>query len=187
MTSSPSSQPQAPVPDPSHPSDRTSNQIADPVDLRDGRAVFPAVAAVLIRHPEQPEKFLLVRQANSDWAVLPGGKAHWDESPRSTARREAAEETGVEVEVGRLLVLNWLSGQGLPSGAYPCLMTTFAGTIRADQVDQLTVPDGELREHLWWTVEEAAQGGRLAPIVLANVHAALRAALSTDGTAYLES
>ncbi|MEY9848308.1 8-oxo-dGTP pyrophosphatase MutT (NUDIX family) [Streptacidiphilus sp. BW17] len=189
MTTSSPSQPQDRIPEPAHPKDRP-HPVADAAPARARRALFPAVSTVLILHPEQPDRFLLVRQAASGATVLPGGKAEWGESPRQTARREAAEETGVEVEVLDLLVLNWLSeaaGKSLGGTAYPCFLSTFAGVLRPDQVGQLVVPDGELRDHLWLTYDQAAQPGRMEPLVLNHLRTALNARADGRGAHYLES
>ncbi|MEY9842114.1 NUDIX domain-containing protein [Streptacidiphilus sp. EB103A] len=174
MTSSSPAQPCASTPTPA----------ADVADSRTARAVLFADSAVLTVPPEQP--FLRVRQANSGWAVLPGGKTESGESLRDIAWREAREETGVEVEVQDLLVLKWLSATaGPPAGReHLCFMSTFAATIRVDQFDQLSVPAGELHEHLWWTVEEAAQPGRVKPVVRRNLRAAVDAWTAGIGAVY---
>jgi 8-oxo-dGTP diphosphatase len=42
----------------------------------------------------------------STWEV-PGGAVEADESPREACRRELAEELGLDISVGRLLVMEW--------------------------------------------------------------------------------
>lgn len=48
-----------------------------------------------------------IRPFQGDWA-LPAGYQEVDESPQETAIREIGEETGIEVEVERLLDLVWV-------------------------------------------------------------------------------
>lgn len=77
-----------------------------PVCTACGHVVFfdPKVAvAVLVI---QDDRVLLVRRANDPlkgyWA-LPAGFIEWNEDPREAARRECLEETGLAVEIDRLL------------------------------------------------------------------------------------
>lgn len=56
-----------------------------------GVVVLDEGRILLIKRGREPQKGL--------WAV-PGGKVDYGESMRDAARREAAEETGLEVEVG---------------------------------------------------------------------------------------
>lgn len=62
--------------------------------------LLPSVA-VLLR--DEDGRVLLVRQSHSgQWATI-GGMIEVDERPEDAARREAREETGVEVELVRLV------------------------------------------------------------------------------------
>jgi 8-oxo-dGTP pyrophosphatase MutT (NUDIX family) len=58
-------------------------------------------AAVLVR--DEAGRILLVRHADLGRWLLPGGAVEPDETPAEAAAREALEETGLEVETGRLL------------------------------------------------------------------------------------
>jgi 8-oxo-dGTP pyrophosphatase MutT (NUDIX family) len=62
--------------------------------------VIPS-AAVLVR--DESRRVLLVRHADLGMWQLPGGAVEPDESPAEAAAREALEETGLEVETGRVL------------------------------------------------------------------------------------
>lgn len=64
------------------------------------RNPYPTVDVVI----ETPNGIVLVERANEPrgWA-LPGGFIDYGESPEDAARREAAEETGLEVELTALL------------------------------------------------------------------------------------
>jgi ADP-ribose pyrophosphatase YjhB (NUDIX family) len=73
-----------------------------------------AGAAMLLRNDEG---LVLLVEPNyrKGWA-LPGGTIESDlgETPRQAARRETAEEIGLEVEPGALLAIDWVPGEGRP-------------------------------------------------------------------------
>src|SRR5487761_2155079 len=63
-------------------------------------------------------RILLVEPTYKDTWEVPGGMVELDESPRQGARRECLEELGLDVEIGRLLVIDWVdrgraAGEGL--------------------------------------------------------------------------
>lgn len=66
----------------------------------------PKVAAVVLI--EQGDQVLLTRRAwnpaKGQW-TLPGGFVDGDEDPRDAAKRECLEETGLDIEIDRLLDL----------------------------------------------------------------------------------
>ena len=65
------------------------------------RRPIPAVAAVMIREG----KLLLIRRgvepSMGKWSI-PGGSIEWGEPMMEAVKREVREETGLEVEVGRI-------------------------------------------------------------------------------------
>ena len=95
----------------------TRNQHAQPSPYRAGMAISPYVASIrrkigteLLLVPtvavlpvDADGRILLVRQIDSGrWATI-GGVVEPDEPPEDAARREAAEEAGVQVRLGPLL------------------------------------------------------------------------------------
>jgi len=61
-----------------------------------------SVSAV-VRQRGEPDRILLMRRSdNAHWG-LPGGYVEPGESVRTAAQREVREETGYEIEVGRLV------------------------------------------------------------------------------------
>ncbi|GAA2283611.1 MULTISPECIES: NUDIX domain-containing protein [Kitasatospora] len=160
---------------------------------RSGRAVFSAAAAAFI--PRGRSEVLLVHHARSGMWVQPGGKSEWDEPPMVTCRREATEELGgVSVEVGRLLVVNWLTksaelfpGAALNEFAYPCNLFTFHATLAPGAEDRIRVPERELLGWRWWDIDDACRPGVMEPYNARNLRAAATAYHEGQSTAYLES
>jgi ADP-ribose pyrophosphatase YjhB (NUDIX family) len=74
----------------------TTYYAKDPTEVR------VSVSAVVRRRGE-PDRILLMRRSdNAHWG-LPGGYVEPGESVESAAQREVREETGFEIEVGRLV------------------------------------------------------------------------------------
>ena len=137
-----------------------------------GRLVPASVAAVGIPLPpaeKRPDcagavvrdgsgRVLLVLRANDPGAGLwsiPGGRIEPGESSRDAAAREVCEETGLDVEVGHLL----LTG---PVGDYVVddyAATVVGGTLR---------PGDDATEARWFTVEQML-ALPLAPTVRASL------------------
>jgi 8-oxo-dGTP diphosphatase len=62
-------------------------------------------AGVLFRDADG--RVLLVKPTYKDGWDIPGGYVEPGESPKQAARREVLEELGIEVPIGRLLVVDW--------------------------------------------------------------------------------
>ncbi|GAA1030138.1 NUDIX hydrolase [Virgisporangium ochraceum] len=123
---------------------------------------------------------LLVKPNYRDTWGFPGGVLEAGETPDEGAAREVLEEIGLRVEVGRLLVVDWV----LPYGTAPRSMVHFlfdCGTVEAPP-GGFALQVEELDEARFVRPDEAA--GLLAPRVAPRVDAALRAR-STGGTEYL--
>lgn len=83
------------------------------------------------------------------WAV-PGGKVDLGESLRSAARREAAEETGLVVDVGEVVWAGESVGPGDPP-AWHYVMIDFLVT----RVSGRAVPGDDAVRVGWFSLEEA--------------------------------
>ena len=136
-------------------------------------------ADVLVRDASQ--RILLVDPSyKPDWD-LPGGMAEANEPPLEAARREVREELGLELAVGRLLCVDWVS----PHGPWDdTLMFLFdGGTLTAAESASVRLLDKELLAYEFCTEEQAAR--LLRPYVWRRVRAALQA-LQTGEFCYLQ-
>lgn len=116
-------------------------------------------------------RVLLVEPTYKDYWEIPGGVVEAEESLGAAAVREIYEELGLQIELGRLLVVDWV-----PSGIYPGdgVMVVFdGGLLSAELVAAIALPADELRSWAWC---DASEVERLMPAALGRrVAGALRA------------
>lgn len=127
-------------------------------------------------------RVLLVRPTYGPNWLVPGGVVEADESPAAAAGREAREELGLDLPVGRLLVVDYLPPE-LPRTEG--LMFLFdGGVLEEPAIARLLLPEDELSG--WAFVEPADAAARVSPSLGLRIGAAL-ASLSDGDTRYLES
>ncbi|MFJ6695000.1 NUDIX domain-containing protein [Streptomyces sp. NPDC091272] len=100
-----------------------------------------AGAAALFRDADG--RILLVEPNYRKGWALPGGTIESDsgETPRQAARRETLEEIGLDVELGRLLAVDWAQGQDRP----PIAAYLYdGGILTADQLASIRLQEEEL-------------------------------------------
>ncbi|WP_199043029.1 NUDIX domain-containing protein [Glycomyces salinus] len=98
---------------------------------------------------------LVVKPSYRDYWIFVGGAVDEGERPEHALAREIAEETGLVLRVGPLLVLDW-SPPLLPDRPWPMVNMLFdCGTVPTDT--PITLPDGELVDHRFTEPEEAAE------------------------------
>jgi 8-oxo-dGTP pyrophosphatase MutT (NUDIX family) len=115
-----------------------------------------------------------------DWD-LPGGMAEANEPPLEAARREVAEELGIEYTGGRLLVIDWVAPHGPWDDSLVFIFD--GGVLTAEDHARITLRDGELNEYRFVEPEEASQ--LLRAYAWHRVHRALMA-LDSGTTSYLQ-
>lgn len=93
---------------------------------------------LLIQRGNEPQKGL--------WAV-PGGKVEQGETMRDAARRETAEETGLEVDVGEVV---WV-GEVIEAG-FHLVLIDFAATVTGGEL----APADDADDARWVPIEVAA-------------------------------
>ncbi len=149
--------------------------------LAEGNATQPRkrVSADLLIRDDTGRILLVEPKYKPDWDV-PGGMAEANEPPHATARRELLEELGLEVAVGRLLVVDWVP----PHGPWDDLLAFIfdGGVLTASQAAVLAPADNELGAVEFCAPATARE--RLRPYVWRRVGAALDS-LSAGAPVYL--
>ena len=95
------------------------------------RIATPRVAAGVLFRDAQGQ-ILLVKPTYKEGWDIPGGYVEPGESPRAAARREVREELGIDVEVGRLLLVDWAPH---PDEGDKLLFVFEGGSIATDQIE----------------------------------------------------
>ncbi|SDC51922.1 NUDIX domain-containing protein [Streptomyces prasinopilosus] len=140
-----------------------------------------AAAAALFQDGEG--RVLLVEPNYREGWALPGGTIESDdgESPRQGARRETAEEIGLDRELGRLLAVDWVRGAGRP----PLVAYLYdGGVLGAEDLAAIRLQEEELLS--WRLVPRAELAGHLPGALGRRVLAALDVLADGSGTAELE-
>ncbi len=118
-----------------------------------------ASASVILR--DEHGRVVIEDPNYRDHWLLPGGSVDPGEDPRQCAQREVAEELGVEVQVGRLLTVNWVPGRP-SSGAPMGLHFVFdAGVLPAAQLEAQVV--AQVEELDGWMLATEEQLSLLGP------------------------
>ncbi|MFF4398958.1 NUDIX domain-containing protein [Streptomyces sp. NPDC001480] len=141
-----------------------------------------AGAAALFRDSEG--RVLLVEPNYREGWALPGGTVESDdgETPRQGARRETLEEIGLDVELGRLLAVDWVHGTGRP----PLVAYLYDGGVLAeDDFKAIRLQEEELLS--WRLVPREELAAHLPGSSGRRVLAALDVLAEGAGTAELEN
>ncbi|MFJ6658289.1 NUDIX domain-containing protein [Streptomyces sp. NPDC091377] len=141
-----------------------------------------AGAATLFRDSEG--RVLLVEPNYREGWTLPGGTVESDdgETPRQGARRETAEEIGLDRELGPLLAVDWVHKAGWP----PLVAYLYDGGVLADEdFAAIRLQEEELLS--WRLVAPGDLAAYLPGTSGPRVLAALDVLASGAGTAELEN
>ncbi|MEV0691171.1 NUDIX hydrolase [Streptomyces sp. NPDC050388] len=141
-----------------------------------------AGAAALFRDGEG--RVLLVEPNYREGWTLPGGTIESDdgETPRQGARRETAEEIGLDRPLGRLLALDWVRWPGRP----PMVAYLYdGGVLGADDLAAIRLQEEELLS--WRLVPREELAGYLQGSLGRRVLAALDVLADGSDTAELEN
>ncbi|MFD4375020.1 NUDIX domain-containing protein [Streptomyces sp. NPDC058486] len=127
-----------------------------------------AAAAALFR--DAGGRLLIVKPNYREGWALPGGTVESDagETPRQGARRETAEELGLDVPLGPLLVVDWAQGTARP----PIVAYLYdGGVLSEEEFGRIRLQEEEL---VSWKLIEPSEvtahlPGSLGPRVLAAI------------------
>lgn len=141
----------------------------DSVDLiayRNSRHGKRMGAGALIRDAQG--RVLVVEPTYKDRWEVPGGSVEADESPRAACRREIEEELGLQLPIGRLLVIEW---QGPEPERTESLMFLYDAGVLDTQIVALATD--ELRSYAFVASDDLDQ--YLVERLSRRMRAALRA------------
>lgn len=141
-----------------------------------------AGAAALFRDAEG--RVLLVEPNYREGWALPGGTIESDtgESPRTAARRESAEEIGIDVPLGRLLAVDWSIGPDRP----PLVAYLYdGGVLDSAQLASIKLQEEELLS--WRLVEPGELTHHLLGSLGRRTEEAYRVLRSGEGAVELEN
>ncbi|MEV5311976.1 MULTISPECIES: NUDIX hydrolase [unclassified Streptomyces] len=141
-----------------------------------------AGAAALFRDSEG--RVLLVEPNYREGWALPGGTVESDdgETPRQGARRETAEEIGLDRPLGRLLAVDWVHGTARP----PLVAYLYdGGVLGEDDLKAIRLQEEELLS--WRLVPREELTDHLPDALGRRVLAALDVLADGSGTAELEN
>jgi ADP-ribose pyrophosphatase YjhB (NUDIX family) len=141
--------------------------------------LYGAAAALFT---DQAGRVLLVKPNYRDHWSLPGGVLEHGEPPHVGCAREVAEEIGLDITPGRLLVVDWIP----PEGDRPRPIVHFVfdgGMIAAGKEAAITLQEEELDDYGFVAAKEFA--AYLPPRTTVRVTAALRARDADAASAYV--
>ncbi|WP_369211792.1 NUDIX domain-containing protein [Streptomyces flavofungini] len=132
-------------------------------------------------------RVLLVEPSYREGWALPGGTVESDEgeTPRQGARRETAEEIGLDVGLGRLLAVDWVPAEA--GRVRPPLVAYLydGGVLTPEQLASIRLQEEELLS--WRLVEPGDVTGLLPDALGRRVTAALGVLANGEHTAELEN
>jgi 8-oxo-dGTP pyrophosphatase MutT (NUDIX family) len=110
----------------------------------------PVSGGVIYR--DKLDRILLVKQTYSEFWTIPGGSSTHLESPKECARREVAEELGIKLPVGRLLLLEYHNRHGERDFLH---FIFDGGVISQKQIDQIVLQADEIEAFGFFDLKQA--------------------------------
>jgi len=125
-------------------------------------------------------RVMLVRPIYKDYWDIPGGYVDTGETPYEACTREVKEELGIDVQLGRLLVVDWAPH---PDEGDKLLFIFEGQTLNEEQRAGIRLQSDELAEYAFY---EPAEIGSVLIRRLARRIIAAAEAYTSGRTAYLE-
>ena len=115
--------------------------------------------AVILR--DEDGRFVVEKPNYRDHWLLPGGGVDPGEDARRCAQREVSEELGLDIEVGRLLTVDWMPSNAVRSAPMGVHFVFDAGAIPRAVLESTVVPQAaELDD---WALIGEEQADILSP------------------------
>ena len=125
--------------------------------------------AVILR--DEHDHLVIEKPNYRDHWLLPGGGVDAGEDARECARREVHEELGLDIEVGRLLTVDWLPSSAVRSAPMGVHFLFDAGVIPRAQLEATVVPQAS--ELDGWALIPESEAPLLSPWGASRVRRAL--------------
>lgn len=126
-------------------------------------------AGVLFTDPDS--RVLLVQPSYKSTWDIPGGVVEEGESPRAAARRQVGQELSIDVQIGSLLVLDWVSPA--PPRTDGLMLIYDGGPLDEYEARSIRLAAGELNAYGFVDMESAV--GLVSERLERRIKAALRA------------
>lgn len=133
-----------------------------------------AAARVLAR--DDHDRVLFVSPTYKPFLEIPGGLVEDDESPLAACRREVREELGIDLTVGRLLLVDWLPAHGVWRDSLQFVFD--GGVLSREQIDAISLAGNELSGFEFHDLEVAQS--QLRPSKARRIALAHRALLAGE-------
>jgi 8-oxo-dGTP pyrophosphatase MutT (NUDIX family) len=108
-------------------------------------------AGALIR--DRRDRILFVVPTYKPLLDIPGGLVEDDEAPKAACEREVAEELGLTLRIGALLVVDWIPSRGVWRDAL--LFVYDGGVLDDERIARIRLQAEELAEFRFLTLDEA--------------------------------
>jgi ADP-ribose pyrophosphatase YjhB (NUDIX family) len=141
-------------------------------------SLYGSAAALLV---SREGDILVVKPNYRPLWSLPGGILEDNEPPHIGCAREVREEIGLSVDIGRLLVVDWIAADG--DRPRPTVAFLFDGGVLADGPGEIVLQESELDD--WRFIAADELGNWLPPRLASRVAAGLRARSAGGGAVYL--
>ncbi|MFI7122637.1 NUDIX domain-containing protein [Amycolatopsis sp. NPDC049868] len=133
-------------------------------------------AGVLIR--DDSGRILFISPTYKPFLDIPGGLTEDEESPLAACYREVREELGVDLQIGRLLLVDWMPTHGVWRDSVQFIFD--GGVLSVEQIEAIRPAANEVGRLEFLHVDAAKQ--HLRPSMARRVSLAHRALL--DGSTY---
>lgn len=131
-------------------------------------------AGVLVR--DETGRVLFLSPTYKPFLEIPGGLTEDDESPLAGCHREVREELGIDLPVGRLLLVDWMPTHGVWRDSLQFIFD--GGVLSAEQVARIQLAADEASAFEFLEVDAAKS--RLRPSMARRVDLAHRALIDGE-------
>ncbi len=132
---------------------------------------------------DEQGRVLLVEPGYKPTWEIPGGVVELDESPKEACQREVQEELGLDIEIGRLLIVDYTCADDIKTES---LMFVFdGGTFSKDDIAAIKLASAELLSYRFF--EQQSLPDALSPTLRRRILAAWHQSQNPHTDSYLET